>query len=133
VSAPPPARALVVVGAVDGDTADEALRAAVGLTLRGASVRVVLTDAAPPPGPAGERARATLGLFGHAVTDATALGAALADATVIEIWGPVAAPEPASPGGRVLHLDRDRTDDDDDAWTEAVLDHLLAGGTIAVW
>jgi hypothetical protein len=82
--------AAVIIGTVDPATADEALRAAVGLTLRGARVQVVLTDPSLTPGPRGERALATLQMFGHHVDGPAALPAALDHATV-EIWGPVPA------------------------------------------
>ncbi|HVK74507.1 MAG TPA: hypothetical protein VM734_14345 [Kofleriaceae bacterium] len=96
----------VIVGAVDRDTADEALRGAVGLTLRGARVRVVLADPAIELGPRGERARAVLTTFGHPVVGAAGLADALAS-PAIEVWGPVTGPADGPDHGRpTLHLVR---------------------------
>lgn len=127
---------------VVGDHAAEALRAAVGLTLRGDAITVILD--APVEGAEPARARATLELFGHHIAGIAALPAAL-DADAIEIWGavaPVEAPEvrerqvlhlvrpgrqaaAVAPGERVVHLDG--LDDDQ------LLDLVLAAGTVAVW
>jgi len=79
-------KTLAVVVATDRPArAREALRAAVGLTLRGDAVHVVL--AVPPPGddPAIARALATLRELGHRVSsgDAAAI-ARRADA--VEVW-----------------------------------------------
>ena len=60
----------------------EALRAALGLTLRGATVEVVIDE--PLLSPLAERAAATLRAFGHVI--ASDLAAALARATVVEVW-----------------------------------------------
>jgi len=68
----------------------EALRAALGLTLRGATVEVVLDG--PPLSPLARRAADTLRSFGHAVGDGGgdggghALAEALARADAIEVW-----------------------------------------------
>ena len=60
----------------------EALRAALGLTLRGAKVEVVVTG--PLLTPLAERAAATLASFGHAIT--SDVEGALARATAVEVW-----------------------------------------------
>lgn len=60
----------------------EALRAALGLTLRGAVVRVVVDE--PLLSPLAERAAATLRAFGHTV--GAPLADALADADAVEVW-----------------------------------------------
>lgn len=60
----------------------EALRAAVGLTLRGARVEVVIDG--PLLTPLAERAVATLRSFGHTV--GTDLGTSLARADRVEVW-----------------------------------------------
>ena len=63
----------------------EALRGAVGLTLRGDAVVVVLADAAAPH--AEPRAVATLTSFGHPVrVGDAAIGAAVRAATAVEVW-----------------------------------------------
>ncbi len=150
MSAPPPVRALVAVEAAAPATVAEALRAAVGLTLRGAAVEVILADPDRPLLPDAARARATLALFGHPVRGPAHLDAALASATVIEVWRdpPPAAitlrPGPAAEAGALLHLCRSTVAapvagvqvlhlDADDGWPDRVLDHLLAGGAVAVW
>jgi hypothetical protein len=128
---------------VVGDDAAEALRGAVGLTLRGDAITVV--HAGPLAGAEPARARATLELFGHRIAGIDALPAAL-DADAIEIWGPVPAIAAAvdvrrrqvlhlvrpgrqaaavAPGEQVVHLDG--LDDDQ------LLDLVLAAGTVAVW
>lgn len=134
---------IVCEGAADaGAAAAEALRAAVGLTLRGDAITVV--QGAPVEGPEPKRARATLEMFGHRIVGMEALAGAL-DADVIEIWGPVRAAATAdvrardvlhlvrpgrraaavAPGERVVHLDG--LDDDQ------LLDLVLAAGAVAVW
>lgn len=77
---------LVVARTVDPHRQGEALRAALGLTLRGARVEVVLT--APPASPLALRAADTLRSFGHAVVaaDGDALASALARADRVEVW-----------------------------------------------
>ncbi|HEY0484246.1 MAG TPA: hypothetical protein VGD37_42295 [Kofleriaceae bacterium] len=97
-------RILVVAAARDPHRQAEALRAALGLTLRGAEVEVVA--AAPPLTPLACRLADTLRSFGHAVThpeapedpaDAAAAGAghdeaadllagAVARADRVEVW-----------------------------------------------
>ena len=138
----------MLVGRCDAATADEALRGALGLTLRGAHVHVVLTEPGLAFGPQGQRATATLELFGHRVEGTGAPAAALVAADVVEIWGEVSpgpagpgpdplthlvrpgrAPAFGSPGQRVLHLEPDL----DDARADLLLDDLLAGGPVAVW
>ncbi len=106
MTAPParaPATAAVLIGTVDPATADEALRAAVGLTLRGARVLVVLADPTVTFGARGARAQATLRLFAHRVEGSDHLATAL-QATTVEVWGPVAAPAaPAALDGASPH------------------------------
>ncbi len=138
-------RLAIVVGEGERERAKEAMRAAVGLTLRGDAITVVHA----PGAELDARARATLEMFGHRVAGIEALGEAL-DAEVIEIWGRVApegvAPGPVTPvqgrtllhvvrtgsqaaavapGERVVHLDG--LDDDQ------LLDLVLAAGAVAVW
>lgn len=89
MSAPPAGSAmtiLVVVRARDPHRQAEALRAALGLTLRGARVEVAVE--APLATPLARRAADTLRSFGHAVGPATgdALTAALARAARVEVW-----------------------------------------------
>ncbi len=67
---------VVVVRATDAARRAEALRAAVGLTLRGDRVRVVI-DPIPD-----DRAVGTLRLLGHIVTSELVLE----DADAIEVW-----------------------------------------------
>ena len=79
-------RIVVVVRAGDEPRVAEALRAAVGLTLRGA--RVAVYREAPAQAVASPRiARAvdTLRLLGHSVVDGAA-GAALRGADAVEVW-----------------------------------------------
>jgi hypothetical protein len=71
----------VVVRTRDPARVAEALRAAVGLTLRGARVRVAV--AAPPADPASRRALATLRELGH---DADAREDEALAADVVEVW-----------------------------------------------
>jgi len=133
-----PRRVLVIVDRPGAAEIDEALRAAVGLTLRGDRVRVVMAGGDGGPGAA--RARATLALFGHTVEPAGAAPIAV-DGDVIEVWGrPGSAPavtgdalhlvRPGRPGplaapGSVLHLGA-LTDDE-------LLDRILATPAVAVW
>jgi hypothetical protein len=96
-------RILVVAAARDPHRQAEALRAALGLTLRGAEVEVVAT--APPLTPLARRLADTLRSFGHRVThpeapedtagaDRAAVGddvadplaGALARADRVEVW-----------------------------------------------
>jgi hypothetical protein len=73
---------LVITRTRDPHRQAEALRAALGLTLRGARVEVVLEG--PLRTPLAERAAATLQAFGHAI--GADLAAALARADVVEVW-----------------------------------------------
>jgi hypothetical protein len=77
---------LVIVRARDPHRQSEALRAALGLTLRGARVEVALDE--PPATPLAHRAVDTLRSFGHAVEPLAgdALAAAVARAARVEVW-----------------------------------------------
>jgi hypothetical protein len=84
---------LVVVRARDPHRQAEALRAALGLTLRGARVEVCVDE--PLATPLARRAADTLRSFGHAIIPLTgspgsapgdALAAALARAARVEVW-----------------------------------------------
>jgi hypothetical protein len=80
---------LVVVRTRDPRRQAEALRAALGLTLRGARVEVAVDE--PLTTPLARRAADTLRSFGHtvgAMTDpaGAALAAALARADRVEVW-----------------------------------------------
>jgi len=138
----------VIIGVVDGETRDEAMRAALGLTLRGASVRVCVGDPGATLGPESQRARATLTLMGHQVDQPGAIAGAIGPADAVEIWGPVGLAPSLQPPGRLTHLVRPGRQaacptrdepvlhlppvlDRDDA--ERILDQLLAGGPVAVW
>jgi hypothetical protein len=82
-------RILVVARASDPHRQAEALRAALGLTLRGASVEVVASG--PLLTALAERAAATLRSFGHAVhagvaQDGRLLAEAIARADAVEVW-----------------------------------------------
>ena len=85
-SAPPTQAVLVVVRTRDPHRQAEALRAALGLTLRGARVEVCLDE--PPATPLARRAADTLRSFGHAIGPAAgdALAVALARADRVEVW-----------------------------------------------
>jgi hypothetical protein len=73
---------LVIIRTRDPHRQAEALRAALGLTLRGARVEVALDG--PPLSPLAERAAQTLISFGHAMTGDVA--ASLRDADAVEVW-----------------------------------------------
>ena len=73
---------LVIARTRDPHRQAEALRAALGLTLRGARVEVVVEP--PLLTPLAERAAATLQAFGHVV--GTDLAGALTRASVVEVW-----------------------------------------------
>jgi hypothetical protein len=73
---------LIIARTADPHRQAEALRAALGLTLRGARVEVVIEH--PLASPLAERALATLTSFGHARVDD--LEAALARADAVEVW-----------------------------------------------
>lgn len=144
----------VVIGAGPPATVAEALRAAVGLTLRGDRVAVAIEPTArASAGPDGARALATLALFGHGASDADGDAPAWA-ADVVELWagpplpalaaggrarlhlvragrGPVVASSP----DQVLHLPADADDaaaGADAAW-DAVLAAVLAADVTVVW
>ncbi|MBL9018676.1 MAG: hypothetical protein JNL83_31105 [Myxococcales bacterium] len=72
----------VVVTTKDPHRQSEALRAALGLTLRGARVEVVVDE--PLLTPLAERSAAMLRSFGHTV--GTDLPGAVARATAVEVW-----------------------------------------------
>ena len=73
---------LVICRTRDPHRQAEALRAALGVTLRGAHVEVVVEG--PLLTPLAERAAATLRSFGHVV--GADLAAALPRAQVVEVW-----------------------------------------------
>jgi len=73
---------LVVARTRDPHRQAEALRAALGLTLRGASVEVALSG--PLLTPLARRAADTLASFGHAV--GVSLADALPRADAVEVW-----------------------------------------------
>lgn len=77
---------LVVIRTTDPHRQAEALRAALGLTLRGARVEVAIDE--PLHTPLARRAAETLRAFGHAIADSASdhLGAALARADRVEVW-----------------------------------------------
>jgi phosphomannomutase len=75
-------RILIIARTRDPHRQAEALRAALGLTLRGAAVEVVLYG--PLLTPLARRAADTLGSFGHAV--GVELADAMARADAVEVW-----------------------------------------------
>jgi hypothetical protein len=76
---------LVVATTRDPHRQAEALRAALGLTLRGARVEVAVAE--PLLTPLAQRAADTLRAFGHAVGDPGGeLAGAMARADRVEIW-----------------------------------------------
>jgi len=76
---------LVVAATSDPHRQAEALRAALGLTLRGARVEVAVAE--PLLTPLARRAADTLRSFGHAVGDPGAeLAGAVARADRVEVW-----------------------------------------------
>jgi len=78
-------RILVVASSRDPHRQSEALRAALGLTLRGAEVEVAVAE--PLLTPLAQRAADTLRSFGHPVSSlGEDLSAALARADRVEIW-----------------------------------------------
>lgn len=102
-------KTLIYAHTADPHRQAEALRAALGVTLRGAEVEVVLDE--PPKTPLAQRAATTLQSFGHAVSQRGELGSA----DVVEVWtGPenvgasasVRATSPAAGRRRTLHLVR---------------------------
>ena len=76
-------RTLIIVRTRDPHRQSEALRAALGLTLRGAGVEVVL--AGPLLTPLARRSADTLRSFGHDVHE-TELAEALQRADAAEVW-----------------------------------------------
>lgn len=77
-----PTTILVVVRTRDPHRQSEALRAALGVTLRGARVEVVVEE--PLLTPLAARSAATLRAFGHVV--GVDLAEAVARASVVEVW-----------------------------------------------
>jgi hypothetical protein len=75
---------LVVATTRDPHRQAEALRAALGLTLRGAQVEVAI--AGPLLTPLAHRAAETLRSFGHTVAAGIDLACALARADRVEVW-----------------------------------------------
>lgn len=76
---------LVIVRTVDPHRQAEALRAALGLTLRGATVEVIVTE--PLLTPLAVRAASTLRSFKHSIFSSTAdLEPALGRAHAVEVW-----------------------------------------------
>lgn len=73
---------LILVQSRDPHRQAEALRAALGVTLRGGRVEVVIGE--PLLTPLAQRAAATLVSFGHVV--GADLSEALARASVVEVW-----------------------------------------------
>lgn len=73
---------VVICRTRDPHRQSEALRAALGLTLRGALVEVVVDE--PLLTPLAERSAVTLRSFGHVV--GANLADALARATAVEVW-----------------------------------------------
>jgi len=73
---------LLVIQSRDPHRQAEGLRAALGVTLRGARVEVVIAEALMTP--LAERAAATLMSFGHVV--GADLSEAIARADVVEVW-----------------------------------------------
>ncbi len=75
-------RILIIVQSRDPHRQAEGLRAALGVTLRGGRVEVVIAE--PLLTPLAQRAAATLASFGHVV--GASLSEALARADVVEVW-----------------------------------------------
>ncbi|HVK83357.1 MAG TPA: hypothetical protein VM513_04570 [Kofleriaceae bacterium] len=110
-------KTVIVVRTSDPHRQSEALRAALGVTLRGAAIEVVIDE--PPHTPLAQRATDTLRAFGHAVGPADDMGEKLARADVVEVWtmttapttsptstSPIRGASPPRPRGRILHLVR---------------------------
>ena len=83
-----PKQIAVIIATGDGARTSEALRAAVGLTLRGARVQVVIPAASTTPrrDPAIDRSAALLAALGHEVTGEDTLGEAVARADAVQVW-----------------------------------------------
>jgi hypothetical protein len=80
-------RIAVVVRAAAPARAAEALRGAVGLTLRGDRVEVVVADGAAADAPDAVRAIATLRAFGYPVhVGDAAIALVVAAADAVEVW-----------------------------------------------
>jgi len=80
------ARQIAVVLATDDlPRARDALRAAVGLSLRGAVVTVLLAVEPPADDPQIQRALAALREFGHSVSRGSA-ATVVSDADAVEVW-----------------------------------------------
>jgi hypothetical protein len=77
------ARTLIIVASSDPARVEEALRAALGLTLRGAEVAVWLDHR--PSSALARRALDALRSFGHRVGDARS-GPALEEMDAVEVW-----------------------------------------------
>lgn len=76
---------VVVLRASSADRTAEALRAAIGLGLRGSQVRVVLC-APPPNDPRIRRGMSTLEALGRPAVPAEQLCSAVRGATKVEVW-----------------------------------------------
>ncbi len=79
-------RILIIAMSVDPHRQAEALRAALGVTLRGAEVEVAV--AGPLLTPIAQRSAETLRSFGHAVglLEGAELAAAISRAGAVEVW-----------------------------------------------
>lgn len=79
-------RILIIATSSDPHRQAEALRAALGVTLRGAAVEVAV--AGPMLSPLAQRSADTLRSFGHAVgpLDGAELAAAIGRAGAVEVW-----------------------------------------------
>jgi hypothetical protein len=122
---------IAVVVAARGPHAAEALRAAVGLGLRGEAVAVVRAVPIDDADPGVLRCLGALTALGHAVD---APQAVLASARVVEVWtdgqtGPIASPVP-SPAQRAAWLPRAALDQ---LGADAVLDGIFAANWVAPW
>ena len=77
-------KTVIIARTSDPHRQAEALRAALGVTLRGAAVEVVVDEALHTP--LAQRAAETLRSFGHGVGPAHDLATTLAHADVVEVW-----------------------------------------------
>ncbi len=80
-----PKQIVVVLATDDLPRARDALRAAVGLSLRGDAVRVILAVEPPQDDPDIQRALGTLQELGHTVSRGDA-ESAVRDADAVEVW-----------------------------------------------
>jgi hypothetical protein len=110
----------VVVDTTDLERAVEALRAAVGLTLRGDPVAVIIRRPLPAD-PRVDRAVATLRALGHTVGDD---GGSLAPAAAVEVW--------TDPGPRALELAGGRRLVYDDLDAADILELVFAADGVVV-